>query len=106
MTDFLMEKIEFDKTVELTVHGWKPLKVEYAIKVISSVSWVYWRIAETDHTFRIQYQIVLMRHGNDLKDHFSLVLETFREDYKAWEKEGFPEEWMKKYRQMYHTLIK
>lgn len=106
MIDFRLDNTEFDKTVELTVHGWKPLKVEYVIKVISSVSWVFWRITGTEHVFRIQYQIILTRHGNDLKDHFSLVLETFREDYKNWEKEEFPEEWMKKYRDMYQSLIK
>jgi hypothetical protein len=106
MIDFQLEKMEFDKTVELAAHGWKPLKIEYVIKVISSVSWVFWRIAETEHVFRIQYQIILTRHGNDLKDHFSLVLETFRNDYKTWEKENFPEEWMKKYQKMYHDLIK
>lgn len=101
-----LEENSLDKVLEVEVEGWKPLTVNYSLASKSGISWLYWKISGTDHVFQIQYQIVIQHHGGILKDHFELVLKTFREDYKGWEKQNFPEEWMKKYQDMFQELIK
>jgi hypothetical protein len=100
-----LEKTEFDKTIDLEVPGWKNLCVEYTFRAYSGISWLLWKVSGTDHIFQIQHQIVLAKHGADVKDHFILALETFREDYLTWKEEQFSEPWMQKYQMMFSNLI-
>jgi hypothetical protein len=101
-----LEKRDFNKTVQLEIEGWNHVTIEYGLKAYSGISLLYWKVSGTEHIFQIQYQIVLQQHGGQLKEHFELVLKVFREDYKKWESQNFPEEWMKKYQQMFQELIK
>jgi hypothetical protein len=101
-----IDKIQLDKNLELEVEGWVPITIEYTTKVFSGISWLYWKVSGTSHVFKIQNQLVIMNHKGDLKEHFELVLKTFRQDYKDWEQTNFSEDWMKKYQQMFHQLIK
>jgi hypothetical protein len=106
MINIDLEKIDFNKTVKLEIEGWFPIEVEYILKVYSGISILYWRVVNTDHTFQIQYQIVLQQHGGKLQEHFELVLKIFREDYKKWESQNFSEDWMQKYQSDFQDLIK
>jgi|688.fasta_scaffold165048_3 hypothetical protein len=101
-----LEKVEFDKKMELEVPGWENLCVEYVYRAYSGISWLLWKVSGTDHVFQIQHQTILTHHGVDIKEHFSLTLETFRKDYLDWKAEEFPEEWMKKYQKMFEKMIK
>lgn len=96
-----------DKTVTLNVQGWEPnLKILYSVDVYAGVSYLCWKIQNTEQVFRIGATVVYENHGLNFGDHFSLTLKTFLEDYKEWEEKGFPEDWMKRYHRIFHHLIK
>jgi hypothetical protein len=95
-----------DKTASVSVEGWiNPLAILYSTEILNGVSYLCWKIKDTEHVFKIQNRIVFENHGLDFSEHFILTLKVFLKDYKVWEKEGFPEDWMKKYNQMYRKLI-
>ena len=100
-----LEKVDLDKKIDAEIPGWEKLIIEYGFRAYSGISWLIWRVSGTEHLFQIQHQVVITRHGVDLLDHFILTLQTFREDYKEWERDGFSEEWMKKYHQQFNKLI-
>ena len=96
----------FNKSVEIVVDGWKPkIIIEYSIEIISGVSYLCWKIKNTEHVFRILATTVFERHAINFSEHFILTLKTFLVDYREWEKENFPEEWMKRYNRIYNHLI-
>lgn len=98
--------MNFEKCLELKIDGWKnPLTVNYCFEVISGITWLFWKVEERDHVFKILYQTVVQRHFGNLEEHFSLVLKTFRNDYKEWQKEDFSQDWMKKYKKLFSDLI-
>jgi hypothetical protein len=105
MTSIDLEKIQFEKSTEIETEGWVPLKIEYAVRAFSGISWLFWKVSGTDHVFQIQYQIILLNHAGILKDHLELALKTFRTDYKSWEKTNFQEDWMKNYQRMFQNFI-
>jgi hypothetical protein len=95
-----------DKNDEVEVEGWVgKLKINYSVEILAGVSYLCWKIEETEQVFRIQASIVFENHGLNYKDHFSLTLKSFREDYLDWERQGFPEDWMKRYQKMFHQMI-
>jgi hypothetical protein len=102
---FSIEPI-LDKKLKLEPEGWHELYIEYSIEWVSNVSYLCWKIKGTQHIFRIPTRIVYEHHGLDYASHFEHTLKIFREDYLEWEKEEFPEDWMKKYQKMFHILIK
>jgi hypothetical protein len=96
-----------DKNMIINVPGWdKNLKILYSVEIHAGVSHLCWKIQGTEHIFRIGAAIIYEKHGLNFSDHFSLTLETFREDYKEWEKLQFPEDWMKRYQKIFQHLIK
>jgi hypothetical protein len=95
-----------DKTVDLEVPGWEKLKIQYSVEIHAGVSYLCWKIQNTDQIFRIQATVVYEKHGLDYSDHFSITLQTFRTDYLEWESQGFTEDWMKRYQKMFQYLIK
>ena len=95
-----------DKNIEIDVEGWAPkLKINYSVDLYAGISYLCWKIQGTDQIFRIQAATVYENHGLNYLDHFSLTLSKFREDYLTWEKENFPEDWMKRYQRMFQYLI-
>jgi hypothetical protein len=96
-----------DKTLEIEVPGWEPkMTVKYSIDFHAGISYLCWKIQETDQVFRIPATTVYQKHGMNFAEHFSLTLKVFREDYKEWESQSFPEDWMKRYYTIFHHLIK
>lgn len=95
-----------DKTLELEVEGWEKLVIFYSVELVSNVSFLFWKIKGTEHIFRIPTRIVYENHGLNYGEHFSLTLKVFREDYLSWKNSGFPEDWMKRYKQQFQFLIK
>ena len=85
--------------------NWKPLTIQYGINIIGGVSYICWKVTNTEKIFRIPSRLVYENHGLDFGDHFSLVLRTFYQDYKSWEQMGFPADWMKNYQQQFENLI-
>jgi len=106
MIDIDLDKIVFEKKISIEVNGWHQIEIEYSIRAFSGISWLLWRVSGTSHIFQIQYQIVLTKHQGILIDHFRLVLETFLEDYKQWQKEETQEAWMINYLTMFQAYIK
>ena len=100
-----LEHIEFTKQTELKLSGWEKIKVVYTFHTYSGVSWLLWKVLGTDHVFQIPYSDVIMNHGTELEEHFSLTLKVFREDFLEWRSLDFSEPWMKKYRDMFEKLI-
>jgi hypothetical protein len=96
-----------DKTEVVNLEGWEPnLKVLYSVDIHAGVSYLCWKIQNTEQLFKIQATLVFEKHGLKFLDHFLITLKTFREDYKEWEKQEFPEPWMQRYHQIFHQLIK
>lgn len=95
----------FDREAKVHPKGWQPLDIEYGTIVHGGVSFLCWKIKNTEHVFRIHTKIVLENHGTAFSEHFSRTLEVFLEDFREWEAQGFPEEWMKRYRDMYQHLM-
>jgi hypothetical protein len=96
-----------DKTEIVNVEGWEPnLKILYSVEFHAGVSYLCWKIQNTEQIFRILTTTVYEKHGLNFSDHFSVTLKTFREDYLEWMKEEFPEEWMKRYYRIFNNLIK
>jgi hypothetical protein len=100
-------KIEpkLDKELSLTPAGWKKITILYSTEVRAGINYLCWKVKTTDHIFRIPTQIVYENHGLNYKEHFEKVLQVFRQDYLEWERQGFPLEWMQKYRAMFSNLI-
>ena len=96
----------FNKTVNIELDGWiKNLKVIYGVNIHAGISYLCWKIENTEHIFRIQSTIVYQNHGLKYLDHFLLTLKFFREDYLEWETQNFPEDWMKRYQTIFQNLI-
>ena len=95
-----------DKTVEIEVEGWATkLTINYSIDFLAGISYLCWKIQNTEQVFRIQAVTVYENHGLNYSDHFSLTLTKFREDFLDWEAQEFPEDWMKRYQSMFSRLI-
>lgn len=95
-----------DKTIEIEIDGWEKIIVEYSIELFANISYLCWKVKGTHHIFRILTRVVYENHGLDYKEHFSLTLKVFREDYLDWKKIGFTEPWMKRYKEQFELLIK
>lgn len=94
-----------DKTIELEISGWEKLTIMYSIEIYAGISYLCWKVQNTDQVFKVQSTIVYENHGLNYSDHFSLTLSKFREDYLEWETTNFPEDWMKRYQRMFQHLI-
>lgn len=94
-----------DKTVDVELPGWAKLKIEYSIEHHNGISYLCWRVQNTEQIFRVQTSIVYEKHGLEYSEHFVLTLTKFREDYLDWEAQEFPEDWMKRYNRMFQYLI-
>jgi hypothetical protein len=99
------------KTVNINPKGWKnPITIEYCsaqARIYDTMISICWRIKGTTHTFTIyENQLNKLSHG-DYAQHFTEILELFREDYKSWfEDEKYQGcEWRDEYRLQYGNLI-
>lgn len=101
-------KIEpaLDKTKEVSLEGWKsPMKIKYSSEQFAGVSFLCWKIENTEQVFRIPTKTVYEKHGINYADHFLMTLAIFREDYLDWKAAGFPEDWMKRYERIFENYI-
>lgn len=96
----------FNKKTTLEIPGWEKLTILYSIDVFNGNSYLSWKVENTEQVFKILTTLVFEKHQLDFDEHFKLTLSTFREDYLEWEKEGFPDDWMKRYQRIFHKLIK
>lgn len=94
-----------DREVFIEPIGWKRLKIEYSTEVFNGVSYICWRIADTEKVFQVAARIVYEQHGLDFSQHFVLTLNMFAEDFKSWEELGFPEPWMQSYQTQYRNFL-
>ena len=106
--DFVFEKdLLFIEEVEIKPKGWKPIIIQFGIKQFGqSHDWeMCWRVKGTNHIFRIGLNDFYKFSKNGYEEHFKEVLEIFRKDYLKWYKQGFPEDWMQKYKNEFGDLI-
>jgi len=93
------------KTMEIYPAGWiNPLIIEYGIGDHTIPSF-FWRVKGTQHTFIIPAIRMDYLSSGNYNEHFTEVLEKFREDYISWKKEGFFSDWMSEYRNQYGSFI-
>jgi len=97
------------KTIEVHPKGWiTPLQVEYGIaediKTYGKLSY-FWRVKGTQHTFVIPIVRLDFLSKGDYKKHFNETLESFREDYITWKKEGFQYEWARDYERQFSQFV-
>lgn len=86
--------------------NWKSyITIQYGLHKISEKTFLVWKIKGTDKVFQIDLLIINEKHGHNYDDHFKLTLEKLREDLLLWKKENFPEDYMKKYWEIYKNLI-
>jgi len=108
--NFDFSGIENIKSMEINPQGWiSPLHVEYGvandIRNFSGIPSYFWRVKGTLHTFVIPVSRMDFLSGGDYKKHFENALESFREDYLTWQKEGFVTDWSKEYYEQYSRFI-
>lgn len=97
---------QLDKSVQFEQEGWEKTEILYSTEIHNGVSYLCWKVKDTDHIFRILTATVYQKHGLEYREHFSITLKVFREDFLEWERQGFPEEWMKRYQRIFNHLIK
>jgi len=92
---------------ETEVHpkGWTKLAVEHGYGYLGSQLNFYWRVKDTQHTFRIPLQQLNELTQGKYESHFEYVLENFREEYLSWAAGGFQAEWMVEYHREYRNFI-
>lgn len=106
-----MEEIIFkinpllNKEVTIEPKGWNRVKIEYSTEVYAGISYLCWKIQNTEKIFQLPARIIYEKHGLQFQEHFILTLEMFAIDYKDWESLNFPENWMIKYKEQYQHLI-
>ncbi len=85
--------------------GWYPVDVEYSYNLDTKIEYLVWRIAGTEHTFKIQTDIIDKIHGDNIRDHFLKTLERFAIHYKNHTEYGFSDDWKEKYKKEYGDRI-
>lgn len=87
--------------------GWYPVTIEFGLAPLgeSTAQQMCWRVKGTQHVFRIPLPVFYEQAQGDYEKHFCHVLETFREDYLNWYKQGFKESWMQNYRRQFKQFI-
>ena len=58
-----------NKKLDLDVEGWEKLSVLYSVEWVSNVSYLCWKVENTDHVFRIPTRIVYEKHGLKYSEH-------------------------------------
>lgn len=99
------------KKISITPKGWIPIEVEYGLAQVNEFDThtsVVWRVVGTTHTFHLyENQMNLYSHSN-YAQHFTEVLEKFRQDYLSWwtdpQYEGC--EWRDEYKNEFGRFIK
>lgn len=105
--ELTLNKVPKIESVQIEIPGWiRPLEIHYGTYNISNVQYLIWKIAGSEHSFKIQANIVYKNHlSGNLTEHFSLTLIQFRKDYIEWMKDGFKEDWQKKYYDIFNEFI-
>lgn len=85
--------------------GWYPLDIEYSFNFDAGVECLVWRIIGTEHTFKIQADIIDKIHGDNIRDHFLKTLERFALHYKNYQEYGYSDDWKEKYKKEYGDRI-
>lgn len=102
-------KERFINPKEIAIHptGWYQIKIDYGLRRYgASDSWeLCWRVQGTEHIFRIGLDLFYEDSQGDYEKHFTKVLEVFRQDYLEWYRQGFTEDWMRKYREQFGRYI-
>jgi len=107
----LKSQFDINKTTNIekifiNIDGWyDPLEIHYGIYNFDNIQYLLWKIANTDHTFKIQAKIIYQHHGVKIEDHFKMTLLQFRKDYLNWMEEGFPEQWQQRYYRIFNSYI-
>ena len=109
MKDEFTFELDVNNVTETNVapKGWYPVVIEYGLSPLgeSTTFQMCWRVKGTQHVFRIPLPLLYEHSKGDYEKHFSQVLETFRQDYLEWYKQGFREDWMQKYRRQFKQFI-
>ena len=94
------------KILEVKPVGWvSPLFVEYGLAFYGGQPSYFWRVKGTLHTFIIPVLRMDFLSQGDYAEHFTKVLQEFREDYIQWSNEKFSQEWQAEYRKQYSEFI-
>lgn len=110
--NFDFSKLKDVKTMEVNPEGWvTPLYIEYGVSddmnagVYGAIPSYYWRVKGTQHTFIIPIIRIDYLSSGNYKKHFEDALETFREDFIEWKKEGFNTNWARDYQGQFSRFI-
>lgn len=90
---------------DIDVPQWVPLTIEYGYGYISLAMYFFWRVKGTNHTFRINYNDLMLETNGNVEKHISDFLKEFRKEYLGWAGQGFPVEWMREYHREYRNFI-
>ena len=83
----------------------EPLFVEYGMGIHGTTPSYFWRVKGTKHTFVIPVLRMNFLSSGDYEKHFNEALESFREDYVDWSKQGWVTEWMQEYKKDFSRYI-
>ena len=90
---------------DLEIPGWLPIKIEYGYDYYSTVLYFFWRVAETNHTFKISYVDLMQNTAGDYETHIKNFLQDFRKEYLGWLRGGLTEPWMREYHEQYKIIV-
>ena len=91
--------------LKISPEKWTPLIIEYGYANVGTLINMFWRVKETNHTFRIPITQLNEISKGDYESHIENFLEIFREDYLSWAAQGFSEKWMREYHEEYKNHI-
>ena len=84
--------------------GWKTtLIIEMGTFEENGTIQMHWKVKGTAHVFTIPLN--QLNKFDSRIDHFKIALETFRDDYVQWAKDGFSEKWMREYHYIFEHFI-
>ena len=97
------------KTCIVNPKGWKSnIVIEYTVcfaNPIDSYESVCWRVKGTTHTFKIPLQSINYISKGNYEEHFTTVLEKFREDILEWKQTQPQTKWMFEYYDQFDKFI-
>jgi alpha-galactosidase/6-phospho-beta-glucosidase family protein len=99
------------KKVTVSPKGWNsPITIEYGVAQANkydTASSVVWRVSGTTHTFTIYELYINQISKSNYENHFTEVLERFREDYLSWFEDDKYNgcEWKDEYEKQYSKFI-
>lgn len=100
------EELNLRGSYELEPEGWEPLIIEYGYEYIGNAQYFFWRVAETEHTFKLTVSSLNYESEGDYEQYIKKFLENFREEMLGWTLQGVKADWVSEYIREYNKWVR